>query len=450
MQEYLNDEEVRFIRSELAKRRASGTYQVGRWSVSPLNRAAEASQIAPGAFPKRVLLRDITLRTVHQKPGVAVSPEDRVALARALVDVGVQSLQVTWSNFTDPDALGLEVELLRSHGVPLEIAVEGAGAREHMDIAAKAGVDLVQLTTPSVPALNYFYGPIGRQIRRAAWAGEDWRRTVEVPTTVPQQVEYVGELVKYGRGLGLRVSAGINMLAYADQEYLEAYIPAVAEAGATDLGLYDGSSGMGPEAWRYVVSQARRLAPGVRLAVHTHNSFGLAVATALACAQAGAEVLEVSVNGMCSASGQADLAEVAAALEVLYGVDTGIRLDRLTLLRKLAEDLTGFRVANNKPITGDLVWFYTEEGIVEESAVEPLLHRCLEPAIFGNDGNYYLGQYSGNSTMLQKLDDLGIQATRDQVVQTLDEVKRRMVQHRRVLQDEEIRDIAKSVLAQAS
>ena len=417
--------------------------------MSPLNRAAEASQIAPGAFPKRVLLRDITLRTVHQKPGVVVSPEDRVALARALVDVGVQSLQVTWSNFTDPDSLGREVELLRSHGAPLEIAVEGAGARDHLDIAAKAGVDLVQPTTLSVPALNYFYGPIGRQIRRAAWAGEDWRGTVKVPTTVPEQIEYVSELVKYGRGLGLRVSAGINMLAYVTQEYLEAYIPAVAQAGATDLGLYDGSSGMGPEAWRYVVSQARRLAPGVRVAVHTHNSFGLAVATALACAQTGAEVLEVSVNGMCSASGQADLAEVAATLEVLYGVETGIRLEKLTSLRKLAEGLTGFKVANNKPITGDLVWFYTEEGIVEENAVEPLLHRCLEPAIFGNDGNYYLGQYSGNSTMLQKLEDLGIEATKDQVVRTLDEVKRRMVRHKRVLQDEEIHDIATGVRAQA-
>ena len=243
------------------------------------------------------------------------------------------------------------------------------------------------------------------------------------------------------------MSAGINMLAYASDEYLKEYIPAVADAGATDIGLYDGSSGMGPEAWRYTVSLAKGLAPNTRIAVHTHNSFGLAVATALACIQGGAGVVEVSVNGMCSASGQADLAEVAAALEVLYGVETGIRLDKLTQLRKLAEDVTGFKVADNKPITGDLVWFYTEEGIVEENAIEPLLHRCLEPGIFGNDGNYYLGQYSGNSTMMQKLEDLGINASKKQVSLTLDEVKRNMLLRKRALRDDEVRDIAQGILA---
>ena len=447
MQVYLNDEEIRFIHEELAKRRSPGTYEDGKWSVSPWNRRTEAFEIAPGSFPDSVVLRDITLRTVHQKPGVAISREDRIALAGALLDVGVRSLQVAWSNFTDPSALREEVDLLRGPGVPLEIAVEGAGSPEHLQIAADAGVDLVQLTTPSLPALNYFYGPIGQQIRRAAWAGEDWRSTVEVPTTVPAQAEHASGLVRHGRELGLRVSAGINMLAYANLEYMEAYIPAVASAGATDLALYDGSSGMGPEAWRYAVHHARRLAPELRIAVHTHNSFGLAVATALACVQAGAQVVEVSVNGMCSASGQADLAEVAAALEVLYGVDTGIRMERLTWLRKLAEDITSFKVANNKPITGDLVWFYTEEGIVEENAVEPLLHRCLDPAIFGNDGDYYLGQYSGNSTMMQKLDDLGIEATKDEVARTLDEVKRHMVLRGRALQDGEIREIAVQTVA---
>lgn len=449
MQVHLNEEEVRFVQEELAKRRIPGPYEEGKWSVSPLNRTPEAFQLAPGAFPKSVVLRDITLRTVYQKPGVSITPEGRAALAQALLEVGVRSLQVTWSNFTDPDLLRKEAQLLRAHGAPVEIAVEGAGTREHLETAAAAGVDLVQLTTPSVPALNYFYGPIGRTIRRAARAGEDWRSTVHVPSTVPEQIDHVGELVRYGKELGLRVSAGINMLAYATDEYLEAYIPAVADAGATDIGLYDGSSGMGPEAWRYTVSLARRLAPNARIAVHTHNSFGLAVATALACVQAGAGVVEVSVNGMCSASGQADLAEVAAALEILYGVETGIRLDRLTALRKLAEDVAGFKVADNKPITGDLVWFYTEEGIVEETAIEPMLHRCLEPSIFGNDGNYYLGQYSGNSTMMQKLEDLGIQATKEQVVLTLDKVKRNMLLRKRALHDGEIREIALGILATA-
>ena len=61
MESYLNEEEARFIREEMAKRRPPGTYEEGKWSVSPWNRDLEAFQIAPGGFPKSVILRDITL-----------------------------------------------------------------------------------------------------------------------------------------------------------------------------------------------------------------------------------------------------------------------------------------------------------------------------------------------------------------------------------------------------
>ena len=92
---YLNDQEVQSIREALASRRRPGTHEEGKWSVSPLNRSPEAFQIPPGNFPKSVVLRDITLRTVHQKPGATITPEGRAALAKALLEVGVRSLQLT-------------------------------------------------------------------------------------------------------------------------------------------------------------------------------------------------------------------------------------------------------------------------------------------------------------------------------------------------------------------
>lgn len=450
MDVYLNDEEIQLVRRQLAERRKPGTYVSGKWSVSSFNRLPEAFQVAPLKFPPKVILRDITLRTITQKPGVAIRNEDRPILARALIETGVRSISFAWASHASADSMRREIEFFRGFGVPLEITMEGGGTQRHLEMCRDAGVDLIQLTTPSVPALNYFYGPIGRDIRRAAWAGEEWRDKIYVPTTVTEQVHYVCDLIRNARDMGLRISAGINMIAYADKEYLEAYIPAVAAAGATDLGLYDGSSGMGPEAWRYVVSLARQLAPDIRIAVHTHNSFGMAVASAMAGVQAGADVVEVSVNGMCSASGQADLAEVAAALELLYGVETGIRLDMLTWLRRLAEDISGFRVADNKPVTGDLVWFYSSEGLESEKAVEPLLHRCVEAKIFGNEEGYCLGQYSGNTNMMQKLIDLGIPVSKQQVPTILSRVKDEMTIRRRGLTDSEIRDIARLILARGA
>lgn len=133
-----------------------------------------------------------------------------------------------------------------------------------------------------------------------------------------------------GHQYGVTVSVGINQLSFAPETYVIRYCQAMQEAGAAEIVLYDGLSGMSPEGYAHMVALAKHYAPGAAIGVHTNNMFDLAVANALAAARAGATVLEVSVNGYCSASGQADLAATALALEALYGIPTGLDLARLT------------------------------------------------------------------------------------------------------------------------
>ena len=143
---------------------------------------------------------------------------------------------------------------------------------------------------------------------------------------VHDQIRRVTPLVEAGHRHGVRVSVGINQISFAPEEYVATYSAAMHEAGAPEIMLYDGGSGMGPEAYAFMVGLVCEHASDAVVGVHTHNMFDLAVATALASAKAGARVLEVSVNGYCSASGQADLAVTTMALNALYGVKTGIDL----------------------------------------------------------------------------------------------------------------------------
>ena len=143
---------------------------------------------------------------------------------------------------------------------------------------------------------------------------------------VHDQIRRVTPLVEAGHRHGVRVSVGINQISFAPDEYVATYSAAMHEAGAPEIMLYDGGSGMGPEAYAFMVGLVCEHAPDAVVGVHTHNMFDLAVATALASAKAGARVLEVSVNGYCSASGQADLAATTMALNALYGVKTGTDL----------------------------------------------------------------------------------------------------------------------------
>jgi isopropylmalate/homocitrate/citramalate synthase len=267
-----------------------------------------------------------------------------------------------------------------------------------------------------------------------------------LPATIDEQLEKAVNLVRAGHKHGVVVSPGINQISFAPEAYVERYCRAMEEAGAKEIVLYDGSSGMGPEGYAHMVALVKKHAPGARVGVHTHNMFDLAVADALASARAGAEILEVSINGYCSASGQADLAATALALEALYGVDTGLVLQKLTPLARLAEDVTGYKVAWNNPVTGTDVhnWGGTE-FVIQELKIDPLIHWPIEPTLVGNERRWDITFDSGPYTMLDKLTALGIRVEFALVEPILAAVKGEMRRLRRILNDDEVRDIVKRV-----
>src|SRR5579859_1018903 len=92
---HLTDDEVRSIQNEFKARRRPGSYEEGKWAVSHFNRDPRVLGAPwPNNYPKSVVLRDITLRTIEQTPGVTLSQEQRKRLAEALVDAGVSAVEI--------------------------------------------------------------------------------------------------------------------------------------------------------------------------------------------------------------------------------------------------------------------------------------------------------------------------------------------------------------------
>ena len=433
-------EEVQSLRATVDRYREAGAYEPGRWSVSPLNRRPEVA----GAWPRQVILRDIAARTTEQMPGVVMPAEDRTRLLRAVVEAGVPSVQVgAFGRGRSRDEMSADVRLIKSINPHCEIVYGGVGSREDVTLAAEIGIDSVQLwAAPYVEAAAI---TAAQGIYRKAWHDEDWRE-LPLPKTVEEQLDKARDLVLCGRESGVAVSTGINQISFAPVDYVVRYCRAMQEAGAPEIVLYDGSSGMGPEGYAYMVRLAKENAPDARIGVHTHNMFDLGVACALAAAHAGAEVLEVSVNGYCSASGQADLAATALALEALYGVRTGVLLEKLTPLARLGEEVTGYRVAWNNPVTGPEVYNWGgTEFVIQELKIDPLIHWCIEPAMVGNERRWDITFDSGPYTMLDKLRALDIEVDLALVEPILARVKDDMRSLRRVLTDDEVRAAARAV-----
>ena len=433
-------EEVRSLRTSVDRYREPGAYEPGHWSVSPLNRRPEVA----GTWPDRVILRDIAARTTEQMPGVVLPEKDRLRLLAAIVEAGVPSVQVgAFGRGRSTEEMRADVALIKGINPGCEVVYGGVRSPDDVAAAAEVGIDSVQLwAAPYVEAAAI---TAAQGIYRRVWNDQDWR-TLPLPRTVEEQLDKARDLVLCGREHGVDVSTGINQISFAPEQYVVRYCRAMHEAQAPEIVLYDGSSGMGPEGYAHMVRLVRDHAPKARVGVHTHNMFDLAVACALASAQAGAEVLEVSVNGYCSASGQADLAATAVALEALYGVATGLVLDRLTPLARLAEQVTGYRIAWNNPVTGPEVYNWGgTEFVIQELKIDPLIHWCIEPALVGNERRWDITFDSGPYTMLDKLRALGLEVDLALVEPILARVKDAMREKRRVLSDDEVRAVARAV-----
>jgi isopropylmalate/homocitrate/citramalate synthase len=184
---------------------------------------------------------------------------------------------------------------------------------------------------------------------------------------------------------------------------------------------------------------------GLEVDVHCHNDFGLSTANVLAAYEAGATGLNVAVNGLGYRAGNAALDEVAMALEVLYGVDTGIRLEMLPWLAKIVEEITGIPLDYFKPVTGKgafSVEQWKTASAMEAAGVRPYAFP-FEPELVGRTPRVVVGKWSDVGAVAKKLTDYGLTASPEAIGRILVECQRAGIAHHRPLTDDEFLAIAK-------
>lgn len=432
-------EEVARFRAEIASRRVPGAYEPGCWSVSPLNRDPSVA----GTMPSSMRLRDSTLRSIETMPGVVADEAAKSGYLRRLVEAGVSEVLGAGALRRSAEELQAEVEIIKTTAEQCRAVCPLVFSEADIDRVAAAGFDAVQVWVQGFGETAQIY----RLIYDTAWRGEDWRTTMPIQSRA-EILATARRLVSHARSAGLDAITPMLMVSYLDDEVLEETVEALTGAGATELTLFDGPGALGPEAFALLVGKVRRLAPQVDIGLHPHNTFGMAVACAVSAVRAGAGVVEVSVNGYCGGPGNADLAATAVAFETLYGVRTGMRSEMLTGLARAGEELTGYHVAWNHPVTGVKTFNWGGLDIItQEVAVDPLLHNCLEPARVGNVRSVPFTPYSGPYTLADKLEELGFrELSRSEVDQILVEARAEMSRGGSMLTDEQLAGIARSAM----
>ena len=140
-------------------------------------------------------------------------------------------------------------------------------------------------------------------------------------------------------------------------------------------------------------------------------------------------------------AGNADLVEVALALEALYGIPTRLDLSRARALGALVQDLAGTPLAAWKPVTGDNL-FTRESGAVAAQFHDPPAIEPYASELVGAQRGIVLGKKSGLDSIRIKVADLGLDVPEDRFPKLLEAVKRAGTRKRGLVTDAEFRRLA--------
>lgn len=150
----------------------------------------------------------------------------------------------------------------------------------------------------------------------------------------------------------------------------------------------------------------------------------MALSNSISGLLAGANAVSTTVNGIGERAGNTSLEEIVMALKIIYGIDLGFNISIFYELSKLVEELTNMTIPLNKPIVGENV-FRHESGIHVDAVIEePLTYEPFLPELIGHQRRIVLGKHSGCRAVKAKLDECGIDVTRDELCQIVEKVKR--------------------------
>lgn len=384
----------------------------GQWWVSPYNFKPEAT--APRRQPKKVLIHDATLRDGEQTPGVVFRKEDKVRIAKALDAVGVHRIEAGMPAVSREDFEAIAA--ISALGLKSKIFTFARAMTGDVDEALACGADGVVIEVPiGYPKLLYQF----------KWT---WKDVVE--KSIP--------VINYAKSKGLYTIFFPYDTTRAREEDLDAMLEMIMKESAPDsIGLVDTMGCATPEAIAYLTRKFID-ATNLPVEIHTHNDFGMAVATELAAVGAGASVVHSCVNGLGERTGNAALEELILSLDLLYGAGTGCDIGAIKELSALVAELSGIRIAQNKPVVGEEN-FTRESGIGVNLVVEePLAMFATHPGLTGRKGKIVLGKKSGKPSILYKLKELGLgELDEDQTVAALAEVKRQGNEKRGLVSDED-------------
>jgi 2-isopropylmalate synthase len=350
----------------------------------------------------RVIVFDTTLRDGEQSPGATLTAEEKLDVADALVELGVDIMEAGFPAASPGDFEAVRAIATRAKGV----TVAGLARCNESDIERAAQA----VRVAESPRIHTFIATSDIHLKHKLRMSRD------------EVLERVARMVAFAKSFTSDVEFSAEDATRSDWEYLARVFTTAIAAGATTINVPDTVGYTSPKEYAALMDYLRANVDGVDkavISVHGHDDLGLATANTLAAVAAGARQVEVTMNGIGERAGNTSLEEVVMALATRgdqFRGTTRIRKERLVPTSRLVSNLTGLPVQPNKAIVGANA-FAHEAGIHQDGMLkERTTYEIMNPSDVGWEGTrLVLGKHSGRAGFRNTIQEIGIRLDDEQL-----------------------------------
>ncbi len=362
----------------------------------------------------RIYLFDTTLRDGAQTYGVDFTVADKLAIAEALDQLGVDYIEGGWpgANPTDTEFFAQPPELSNATLVAFGMT-RRPGRSAHNDPV------LAALLNAAVPA--------------TCLVGKAWDFHVDAALEIPRQenLDMIRDSIVLcnERKRESMFDAEHFFDGYrANPEYALNCLRAAHDAGARWLVLCDTNGGTLPHEVERIVTEVCAVIPGDRIGIHAHNDTGNAIANSLAAVRAGARQVQGTVNGLGERCGNADLIALIPTLILKMEYVTQLddcALKHLSWISHFLDERLNRPSDPHAPYVGTAA--FAHKGGLHVSAVQksPRTYEHIDPELVGNRRHIVVSDQAGRANVITRLDDLGIAYSDDKLTHLLEAVKQK-------------------------
>ncbi|MCL2004651.1 MAG: 2-isopropylmalate synthase [Planctomycetaceae bacterium] len=373
---------------------------------------------------RTIKIFDTTLRDGEQSPGASMNLSEKLKVAAALADLGVDVIEAGFAIASPGDFESVQAVANSIKGS--SICSLARCVEKDIETAAKA------LENAEQPRIHVFLAtsPIHREHK--------------LRMTPERNIESAVAGVKFARNLCPDIEFSAEDATRTEIEHLCRVVEAVIEAGATTVNIPDTVGYSTPsEMYERIRSLFERV-PNIDkavISVHNHNDLGMAVATSLAAVQAGAGQVECTINGLGERAGNCSLEEIVMALKTrndIYNATTRIITQKLVPISRLVSTVTGLKVPRNKAIVGQNA-FAHESGIHQDGMLKhPTTYEIMSPADVGFlKTDLVLGKHSGRAALADRAKTLGYELDAELLSKVFEEFKK-LADRKKNIYDEDI------------